>query len=93
MSMVIDDLLKQLDIVIKAESMIMDCGYIYPAIEHITNAQKDIIEGLKHSALVELGIEDKIIKICRAHGKPFDWEWMEDFKKWREENHRPLKSK
>lgn len=79
----IDDLQLQLKSLAKCEKEIMECGLIYPAIEHVLIAQKEIIEAMKNELLIEYGLDSEIEKIIKLADKKYDWNWLEDFKEWR----------
>ena len=79
------DLQNQLKALSICEDKIMECGLIYPAIEYIQNAQKSVIEAMKCEALEGYGLDDDIELIFKNSSVNHQWNWYDDFKKWRSE--------
>ena len=79
------DYQNQLKALIKCEDEIMQCGLIYPAIGFIQDAQKNVIEAMKCEALADYGLDEEIEIAFRNSSVNHQWNWLEDFNKWREE--------
>lgn len=79
------DFQMQLKALIQCENEIMSCGLIYPAIGFIQDAQKDVIEAMKCEALADYGLEEEIETIFRSSCVNHQWDWLDDFNKWRKE--------
>ena len=50
-------------------------------------AQKDVIEAMKCEALADYGLDEEIEIAFRNSSVNHQWNWLEDFNKWREERH------
>jgi hypothetical protein len=79
------DLQNQLKALIKCEDEVMQCGLIYPAIKFIQEAQRNVIEAMKCEALSDYGLEEEIEAAFRNSSVNHQWNWLDDFNKWREE--------
>ena len=79
------DFQNQLKALIKCENEVMQCGLIYPAIGFIQDAQRNVIEAMKCEALSDYGLEEEIEAAFRNSSVNHQWNWLEDFNKWREE--------
>ena len=75
----------QLKSLIKCQDEIMQAGLIFPAVNYVQDAIKEVLEAMKTEALNCVGVDKDIEQVFKESSTNHNWNWRDEFLEWRKE--------